>query len=173
MLGAMRVRHLEYKFYKANIALPEFLNITHAQLKQLGVLLPFQRKRILFGLLKFHVYKFSKSLTSINPPSQPTQPMQINEYFDSIASALKYLIVVKCSLDFIEREDIFGRDIQLSNNSKEFIVEIKGFLNGINQETSTMLNEFKRVRQHRIDEQGQKYSFSNFLIIFFSVGKMY
>lgn len=116
----MKVSNLQFKICEAKISLPEFLNINDARLQEIGIQFPFQRKRILFGLLKFHRYKFRKDLLPIMSPPTAEHPLQIQQYFNALSRCLKYLIVVKSALAFVERKDIFEGDEKENVEIKEF-----------------------------------------------------
>lgn len=59
ILSGMRVADCHKHFYEAEISLPEFLTMDDERLKKIGVEYEFQRKRIEYGLLKFHIHPFS------------------------------------------------------------------------------------------------------------------
>lgn len=59
LFGMYSEQHLAL-FAKENIDLMRFLTLDDDQLKELGFTLPFERKKILYGLLKFHRRVWSK-----------------------------------------------------------------------------------------------------------------
>lgn len=141
----MKVTNLQFKISDAKIGLPEFLNISDERLQAIGIRYPFQRKRILFGLLKFHRYKFRKELLTIMPPATADKPWPITEYFNVVAKCLKYLIIVQSTLDFVERTDIYQDNVGLNKETKEFVQHIKQFLQEIERQAIIMLKQFKHV----------------------------
>lgn len=54
-----------------NISLAEFLHVSSEELKCLGVNLPFQRRRILGGIHKFHKYPFHPNSLHVVPLTEP------------------------------------------------------------------------------------------------------
>lgn len=143
MLTGMRIDNQKMKFVDGNVGLAEFLNITDSRLKEIGIEYPFQRKRVLFGLLKFHEYKFKKSLTLL--PNVSTKPLAVNEYFDAIARCLKYLIVLKASLAFVERDELFGKRVQLTGESVAHLEGAKEFMEIIEGQISSLIKQFEIV----------------------------
>lgn len=141
----MKVTSLQFKICDAKIGLPEFLNISDARLQEIGIQFPFQRKRILFGLLKFHRYKFRKDLMLIMPPPTADHPWQIQEYFNTLSKCLKYLIVVKSALAFVERDDIFEGKREENGEIKELVHNIEEFVKEIERQATVMLKQFKYV----------------------------
>lgn len=56
----MHVEHLLPYFAEAKITLGKFLTLRDEDLKEIGIKYSYERKRILFGLLKFHGRAFSR-----------------------------------------------------------------------------------------------------------------
>lgn len=103
MLDGMRADRVEYKFYQANIGLPQLLTITDERLRQIGIDFPYHRKRILLGLLQFHERPWSKKSLTI-----PTVNAKIDDIFNTLSSCLKQLIVIETTIKFIEEHPIFA-----------------------------------------------------------------
>lgn len=143
MLTGMRTDNQAIKFVDGKVGLAEFLNVSDSRLKEIGISYPFQRKRVLFGLLKFHEYKYKKSLTQL--PNVSTKPLAVNEYFDAIARCIKYLVVLKASLDFVERAELFDQSVQLTDDSKTYLDGIKECLQMVEDETNSLIRQFKHV----------------------------
>lgn len=139
----MRIDNQAIKFVDGNVGLAEFLNVSDSRLKEIGITYPFQRKRVLFGLLKFHEHKFKKSLIPL--PNVSTKPLAVNKYFDAIARCLKYLVVLKASLDFVERDELFDQSVELTDDSKTYLDGIEEFLQIIEGETNSLIRQFKPV----------------------------
>lgn len=144
LLYGMRVVNVEFKIVDANIDLVEFLNISDERLKQIGVDLPFQRRRILHGLLKFHQHKFNKSLMVL--PSLEQSP-DICDYFNVIAKCLKYMVMMRCALKFIHRKDLFGHTQWVSTNkTNDHIDDLNEFLAEIRQLLKRLIAGVEKVR---------------------------
>lgn len=58
LLYGMRCEHLAKLFHDTDVDLVTFLSLTDEKLKNIGVKLPFQRRRILSGLHTFHKHSF-------------------------------------------------------------------------------------------------------------------
>lgn len=56
----MHVEHLLPYFAEANMTLGRFLTLRDEDLKEIDIEYSYERKRILFGLLKFHRRAFSR-----------------------------------------------------------------------------------------------------------------
>lgn len=106
LLGGMNSSNLEHTFYSAKVSLADFLLITDERLKEIGVEFPYQRKRILLGLMKFHVAKYSAD--SLPQPMDPDGDVDLLRLFDIVSACVKHLTVLNCSMQFIQRKDIFG-----------------------------------------------------------------
>lgn len=140
MLHGMRCEDIEYKFYQSQISLPEFLTITDDRLQEIGITFPYQRKRILLGLLRFHEKAWSKSSLRF-----PKLKDDILQYFDVFSNCLKQLIVVKTALDFITNHPIFVYKQSTSDEVIELREEINIQLNSIRIKTLQLIHEMQKV----------------------------
>lgn len=140
MLHGMRVQDLEYKFYESQIGLPEFLTITDNHLKEIGITFPYQRKRVLFGLLRFHEKSWSKSALRFPKPES-----DILQYFDVFSNCLKQLVIVKTSLDFIKNHPIFADCQSSSDKIYELREEIELQLTSIREKTEQLMQDMQKV----------------------------
>lgn len=59
LLFGMECEKFLANFAQAGIGLPELLNITDDHLNDIGISLPFEKKRLYLGLWKFHKYQWS------------------------------------------------------------------------------------------------------------------
>lgn len=145
MLDGMQVRNLEAKFSDAKISLLELLNITDERLVEIGVRFPFQRKRVLYGLLQFHKKKFVKE-TTWNIPLLNSEQVTIVDAINAITICLKHLNILRCSLHFLQREDIFGSvDDSENPDLKEYISETRSNLEQIIASMNKMIERVKWV----------------------------
>lgn len=141
----MRVQSVDMNIVDGNIGLEEFLNIDDIRMRAIGINLPFQRKRILHGLLQFHHHKFKKSLMAFQAPIDA--PLQIYDYFNELAKCLKYLVVMRSSLKFIQREDLFGHcEWVLTDEAKKHIVDINDMAVSIDMELQKLIVGVKKVK---------------------------
>lgn len=139
MLHGMRVDE-EYKFYQSQTSLPEFLTITDDRLQEIGIKFPYQRKRIILGLLRFHEKAWSKSSLRL-----PKLKDDILQYFDVFSNCLKQLIVVKTSLDFITNHPIFVDKQNTSDEVLELRDEISIQLNSLRIKAMQLIQEMQKV----------------------------
>lgn len=140
MLHGMRADQVEYKFYEASVGLPEFLSITDARLRQIGIEFPYQRKRILLGLLRFHDKAWSKN-------SLPTPKMHsnIHQYFEIYSNCLKQVIVFRAALKFIEQHDIFADNEDSTDESLVLRQQIDQELAILRKKTAQLLQTMQKV----------------------------
>lgn len=117
---------MESSQYLANfsdfgISLMEFLTITDSRLKDIGVELPINRKKILLGLLKFHIhpwapnsihmvkmntfqsYAYNIYFFLVHSKNNFIYLCSINDIFLMLTGHLKHLIVLDCSLTHISK----------------------------------------------------------------------
>lgn len=102
MLDGMGVQSAQYKFYEANMGLPQLLTVTDERLQEIGIEFPYHRKRILLGLLQFHARPWSNDSLTI-----PSSQTNIVDIFNVLSSCLKQLIVIEQTMKFIEEHPIF------------------------------------------------------------------
>lgn len=94
LYGMYSEQHLGL-FAKENIDLMRFLTLDDSQLKELGFTLPFERKKILYGLLKFHRRAWSKrSMCKFSKDRQ----LDSYDLLEVICSHLKQVTIMQASL---------------------------------------------------------------------------
>lgn len=140
MLHGMRAKHVEYKFYQANIGYPELLTITDERLQQIGIDFPYHRKRILLGLLQFHERKWSKDSLTI-----PKVNTNIVDIFNILSSCLKQLIVIETTMKFVDGHPIFAATPK-SIEAKQQRLAINHELQKMRKNIRQILDIFKKVR---------------------------
>lgn len=136
----MRLHKLEYLFYQAKIDLPQFMQLTDERLQEIGVEFPYQRDRVILGLIRLHSAPFavgSLHRTSANG--------SLVELFDSISSALKSLVICESSLKFAERRDIFGEPIKPNKRTKELQRSIDEKLDEIRARSERIFRRIQKV----------------------------
>lgn len=99
------MKSLEYLFYQANATLSTLLSANESQLADLGIEFPFQRKRILYALLRFHAKPWTRN--SLYIPRKGASATK--NYFDLYANCLKQLIVARSAMAFHENNDYLGK----------------------------------------------------------------
>lgn len=142
LLYGMRSKNLEYKFFEAKVSLPELLTITDERLQEIGLLYPFQRKRIFHGLLKFHEHRFTPQSL---PPLHWKKKSNLESYFNVFSGCLKHLVIIKGTLTFIESHGVFDADTKLTDNSLRYRREINDILLAIRKSTRDLLQSMQTV----------------------------
>lgn len=145
MLYGMRADKVEYNFYESCIGLPEFLSISDQRLRDIGIVFPYQRKRILLGLLKFHEKSWSKRALCL-----PKIQGNIQQYFDVLSNCLKQLITIRAAIIFIEKHDIFvnndeSKDDSTDDASQNLRQEINQELVNLRRNALHLLREMQMV----------------------------
>uniref|UniRef100_A0A1B0GJA4 SAM domain-containing protein n=1 Tax=Lutzomyia longipalpis TaxID=7200 RepID=A0A1B0GJA4_LUTLO len=98
ILFGMECDHLLPIFALNKINLEEFLSLTDDGLQQLGIRLPFVRKRILRGLFLFHMREWAKGCV---PNARKDEKIDLFDLFRQAASHLKHLVILKSTLNHI------------------------------------------------------------------------
>lgn len=139
----MRLKNLEYKFYEANVSLPELLTIGAKRLKNIGVDFPYECQRIYLGLMKFHERRFSpESLRTLHWKKRA----DLETYFNVLSNCLKHLVIVESSLTFVEHHELLRTDEKLSDNALRDRQEIKEILLAVENTSATLLKAMENVR---------------------------
>lgn len=136
----MRAVEVEYKFYESSVGLPEFLSISDERLREIGIEFPYQRNRILLGLLRFHEKAWSKHASPI-----PKMSGDIQQYFEIYSNCLKQLIVIKAALKFIEQHKFFAETEDTANKSLKLRKQINEELSILRQNASKLLQTMQKV----------------------------
>lgn len=141
LLRGMRLQNLEYLFYQAKIDLPEFLLMNRERLQEIDVQFPYQRDRIMLGLMKIHSAPFQ-----CGSLHRPTVAGTLPEIFDSVSSCLKSMIICKTSMQFAERTDLFdNKPIKPTERTKELKKNINKLLLEINARAKNIHRRIEKV----------------------------
>lgn len=117
--------------------------MTNERLQELGVVFPYQRDRIMHGLMKIHSAPFDcQSL------HRPNEVAELPEIFDSVSSCLKSLLICEMSLQFAQRKDLFSGPIKPTERTKEYQRDIEKLLREINARTKNIHSVIKKVKQN-------------------------
>ncbi|XP_065368286.1 uncharacterized protein Gasz [Calliphora vicina] len=107
LLSISREHFLEY-FAKGRITLAQFLCMTDEKLKELGIMFPLYRMKIMKGLLDFQLHHWSKkSIARVSKNS----PENFYEILMITANHLQHLVIINSSLKFIKhhlQHDLLG-----------------------------------------------------------------
>lgn len=128
MLFGTRSESLIKKFRSENVNMFDFLVMTENDLIDLGVEMPFQRRRILNGIYRFHKQPF-------HPKSIPT--VGKNEVYSNIdvaagvLSAIKQLVCMESSLVYIQKNMSLNEASMESDEVKEALKQMKRKLHSI------------------------------------------
>lgn len=139
MMAGMRSNCLEYKFYESRVSFEQLLTINDGRLQEIGIEYPFQRKRILIGLLKYHEKGWTKGSLCI-----PKKPNNIQQCFYVYANCLRQLIILKSSLHFIQYHELF-KNVEMSKATLKYRAEIGQMLNSIQLRINNLLKTLREV----------------------------
>ncbi|XP_031636150.1 uncharacterized protein LOC116349821 [Contarinia nasturtii] len=143
MLSGMRAKQNEFKFYKSNIGLPEFLTVTDERLREIGIEFPYQRKRILFGLLRFHEKIWSQK----SVPIPKLKNTSIQQYFEIFSNCLKQLVIIKSSLNFVEEHELFVENADISFESHELRQEVNQELEFLRKNALRLFQTMQKIEK--------------------------
>lgn len=135
ILCHMRMQSFLKFFAQNHISLSEFLTITDEKLENIGILLPLHRKKILLGLLRYHLNHWkTKEIVRVKRKDE-------DSFYDILmlaANQLKHLIIINSAIKFviqnIERGE-FG-DVS-SRQIHEFRQTIKAYREVLSKLKST------------------------------------
>lgn len=135
----MRSEIVEYKLYEKRISILDLLTVSNDRLQRIGVDFPFQRKRILLGILRFHEQDWLKISLYI-----PKRKNTTSECFQLYADCLRSLTILKCSIRFNEDYELF---CEASDNDtmSQYHREINEYFLQIQAKTSKLLDAMKKV----------------------------
>lgn len=98
ILNGLELETLLTTFAKSSTSLPQFLTMNEQKLQEAGVDLPILQKKVMHGLLKFHVHKWSKgSVSSLTKGSH----VDTFHLYSMIAGHLQHLVVLQSTLVFL------------------------------------------------------------------------
>ncbi|KAK5649330.1 hypothetical protein RI129_000359 [Pyrocoelia pectoralis] len=107
MLYGIRCENLQTLFSDTNLL--SFLSSTDDSLLKLGVTMPYQRKRILMGLNKFHKHLFKKKSLPIVPRDALYTTI---DFSHALLTAIRHLTVMEANLVYIlQSKDNFRNDV--------------------------------------------------------------
>ncbi|XP_062565417.1 ankyrin repeat, SAM and basic leucine zipper domain-containing protein 1 [Armigeres subalbatus] len=138
LYGMYSEQHLT-TFAKENFDLLRFLTLTDDELKELEFKLPFERKKILFGLMKFHRQAWSKKSMKKFPLSHRFDSYDVLEM---LANHLKQLTVLQASLIHV------AQMIPAKEMKNKFASELDDCLrkaNQLRQTVATFSEEVERI----------------------------
>ncbi|XP_055537676.1 ankyrin repeat, SAM and basic leucine zipper domain-containing protein 1 [Wyeomyia smithii] len=134
LYGMYSEQHLEV-FAKEGINLLQFLTLNDENLKRLGFILPFERKKILYGLLKFHRQPWNRNCLK---KFGKDRSLDSYDLLELLSNHLKQLTVMQASLLYIgqmmspaEIKDDFDQQLVICQNK---INQFKQIVSSFNQE---------------------------------------
>ncbi|CAH0559298.1 unnamed protein product [Brassicogethes aeneus] len=116
ILFALRSENVIKHFHDKNISLVDFLSSNDDDLKNLGILMPYQRRKILNGLYKFHKHPYHpKSLLVVKLKDIYTNI----DVATQVVASIKQFIAMEASLNYILKNsnNLDKKDIQNIKNS--------------------------------------------------------
>lgn len=141
MLHGMQCENLKYKFYESKISLADLLSINYKRLEEIGIEYPFQRKRVLHGLLRVHEQPWSRESLCLSTKNSN----RIENYFDVYANCLKQLIVIKSTMAFIRNNDFLADFKDVNEQTLHYRHDIEKILLTIQYKAEIQLKILKMV----------------------------
>lgn len=138
----MKSKVVEYKFHEARISILELLTANNDRIQQIGVDFPFQRKRILLGILKFHKQEWLKNSLHI-----PKRTNTTSECFQLYADCLRSLTILKCSIRYNEDLNELFCNSSKNDTITQYSREINEYFFQIQGKTNKLLDTMKKVSQ--------------------------
>lgn len=123
LLRGMDCEQFTAKFSEAKISLEEFLTISDARLKEIGIEFPYQRNIIKRGIHKFYKAKWSRHSLFIPNYEKDLTSMDLIMVLSNI---LRQLVVMKAHLVYIKQlGDKAGYDKPYANANSEILIDLK------------------------------------------------
>ncbi|XP_058828911.1 ankyrin repeat, SAM and basic leucine zipper domain-containing protein 1 [Topomyia yanbarensis] len=138
LFGSYSEQHLGV-FAKEGFDLLRFLTLTEPELKDLGFQLPFERKKILYGLLKFHRQSWRKrSLKKF----EKNHVYDTYDLFEILGNHLKHLTVIQASLVFIaQMKPLAGGEVDFGPQLEQCQQKVEE----LKQTVASMETELRRI----------------------------
>lgn len=138
MLHGMDCEKLAPKFAQANISLEEFLTMSDARMKEIGIEMPFHRAAIRLGLFKFFNAKWTKK--SLYVPVNLKSHISSLDLVYVLSNLLRDLIVMKSQLIYYQQLNLkIDRDNAERFLKLDFIHKFQAHL----QELETLMKKVK------------------------------
>lgn len=119
MLRGMECEQFIVQFSKAKVSLEEFLTISDARMKEIGIEYPYQRNIIKRGIHKFHKAKWSRHSLFIPEYEKEITSMDLVMVLSNI---LRQLVVMKAHLIYIKQ---LGYDKPYANADPKILINLK------------------------------------------------
>lgn len=100
MLYGMNAENFAPKFAQAEISLEEFLTITDTRMKEIDIMMPYQRAEIHLGIFKLFSTKWSKNSLYI-PPNITSHISQLDLIY-VLSNLLRQVITMKSQLIYFQ-----------------------------------------------------------------------
>ncbi|XP_023165169.2 protein fem-1 homolog CG6966 [Drosophila hydei] len=117
ILNSLEMSNMLEHFAKARISLAEFLNMDDKSLRDIGIMFPIYRNKILKGILDFHLHHWSrKSIARVKKDGMDN----FYEILMITANHLQHLVIIQASLRFVMQNQLNGKlgrptELQLAN----------------------------------------------------------
>ncbi|KAJ8953016.1 hypothetical protein NQ318_015378 [Aromia moschata] len=105
-----------------NVGLSEFLSMSDEDLKNLGIKLPFQRKRILGGIYRFHKHPYHPKSLHVVPLNEPYSNIDMAT---QLLSAIKQVTAMEASLEYLTK------NYDPKNMNKSELEEISKYIESV------------------------------------------
>lgn len=138
LYGMYSEQHLDV-FAKEGINLLRFLTLGDQDLKDLGFLLPFERKKIMYGLLKFHRQPWNKSCLK---KFGKDNLLDSYDLLELLSNHLKQLTVMQSSLLYIGQ---MMSPVEIRDEFGQQLVSCQNKINQLKQTVSSFGQEMERI----------------------------
>ncbi|XP_018322507.1 ankyrin repeat, SAM and basic leucine zipper domain-containing protein 1-like [Agrilus planipennis] len=141
MLYGMRCEQLINIFSKRNVDLLTFVTLNEKKLQDLDVILPYQRKKVMIGLYKFHKYPYrAKSI----PIVSKNEIYSTIDFSNALISAVRQITTMEGAVVYMKSqisEPLFDKQIENS------IVQIQTKLKSVKRLSNMLLKKAKEWDQ--------------------------
>lgn len=171
MLRGMQCERFIEKFAQGEVNLFEFLTITDARLKEIGIEFKFERNVILMGLHNFHNEPWSRK--SLFAPMKLEEDLSDLDMMMMLANVLRQLVIVESQLVYMQR---MGQQFNIRKAYKNFSTEFVDDFQGNVKELTKLMGKKKMSRPLMIKKKksfiGSIVKFGAFGFIAFAVFKI-
>ncbi|XP_053688262.1 ankyrin repeat, SAM and basic leucine zipper domain-containing protein 1 [Sabethes cyaneus] len=138
LYGMYSEQHLGV-FAKEGVNMLRFLTLTDADLKDLGFILPFERKKILHGLLKFHSKSWNKNCLR---KFEKNCLLDSFDLLELLSNHLKQLTVIQSSLLYVGQ---MMPPTQIRDEFSQQLDTCRNKMNQLNRTVSSFEQEMMRI----------------------------
>lgn len=143
LLNGMNCERYIPNFAQARVSLEEFLTISDERLQEIGIKLPFHRKLIQDGLVKFVVHQWSPS-SLFNPIRYPIAELGYFDIVMIVADLQRHMLVMTAHLHWVQKLQEMEVSPETKKDRKDKLEKLSGLQKAMKQ-TAGSLNSFKQL----------------------------